>query len=721
MAAVKLGIKRKIALVLSLLLLCFLAIVVKLFVVQFVQGDTLQAKAEDMRTRDMSVAAPRGVIYDSTGSKLAISITADSIAVRPPAIKRLEEADQEAAARKTSEFLAEALDMEYQEVYGKVTADQYYVYVKRKVDFDVAEKIREAELIGVEIEQETQRYYPKGTLAAHVLGAAGIDNQGLYGVELSLEDWLVGTDGRIVGEYDANNTPIQHSEYEYIAPEEGYDVYLTIDENIQYFCERDLANLMNSETPPKNAGIIIMNPKTGEVLAMAVANTYDPNNYNDYEESSRRNFLLNDSYEPGSTFKIVTASAAMEEGTVDDHSGFYCGGSVTVAGARIGCWSTVPHGSQNLAEAVQNSCNPAFVAIGQSIEAKEKGLFYKYINAYGFGQTTGIQLQGEATGILQAEENVNQVEIATIAMGQGISVTPIQLITAVCAVANDGVLLKPQLVSKVMDGDTVIYEQEPEEVRKIVSAETAQELRKLLVGVVTNGSGYQAAIDGYLIGGKTGTAQKPESGGYAAGKYVASFIGMVPANDPELVCLVIVDEPSGLFYGSQVAAPIFHTVMSDTLRYLGIAPTEPVDTANSAANQDSNITITVPNVTNLSVAEAIANLQRLGLNVKLSGSGNTVSSQQPVAGADARTGTSVLLTAAADNSLGEGMVTVPDLRGKRFAEAANILSVLGLGLTAEGSGVVLSQKPDYGEVVKAGTTIKVVFEDEAIINSDIAP
>lgn len=718
MAAVKLGIRRKIALILGLFLLAFFLVIVKLGIVQFIQGEDLQAKAEDLRTRDMSVAAARGTIYDRNGGKLAISITADSVAVRPSEISSLPADEREKEADKTARTLADILDMDYQEVYDKVTSEQYYVYVQRKIDFELAEQIREADLAGVELEEETQRYYPKGTLAAHVLGFAGIDNQGLEGVEKTLEDWLVGQEGRIVGEYDANNNPIPQAEYEYIPPEDGYDVYLTIDENIQYFCERELANLMNSEFPAKNAGIIIMDPKSGEILAMAVANTYDPNNYNDYEESVRRNFLVNDSYEPGSTFKIITMATALEEGTVNESSTFYCPGYAMVAGSRIGCWASVPHGSQTLAEAVQNSCNPAFVAIGQGIEAKEDGLFYKYIQAFGFGQTTGIELNGEANGILQDEANVNQVEIATIAMGQGISVTPMQMITAVSAIANDGVLLKPTLVSKVTNGDEVVYEHQAEEVRRVVSAETAAKVRELIVNVVTDGSGTKAAIEGYTIGGKTGTAQKPGDGGYAAGKYVASFIGMVPADDPELVCLVVVDEPSGVFYGSQVAAPIFQAVMSDTLRYLGIDPE--VDANDGIDEGEDNLSATVPAVVNLSVADAIIDLQQAGFNVKLSGSGNTVTSQQPAAGATAKSGSTVLLTAG-DGSDSEGMVTVPDLRGKRFAEVANILSVLGLSLSAEGSGEAYSQSPDYGAVVPSGSTISVKFDDTDDSVSVIAP
>lgn len=708
MAAVKLGIRRKIALVLGLFLLAFFLVIVKLGVVQLIQAEDLQARADDLRTRDMTVDAARGTIFDRNGSKLAISITADSIAVRPSEINSLPDDEREREADKTARTLANILDLDYQEVYDKVTSDQSYVYIERKVDFEQAEQIREADLTGVEIEEETQRYYPKGTLAAHVLGFAGIDNNGLEGIELALEDVLAGQDGRIVGEYDANDNPIPQAEYEYIAPQDGYDVYLTIDENVQHFCERELTNLMNSEFPPKNAGVIVMDPKSGEILAMAVANTYDPNNFAEYDESVRRNFLVNDSYEPGSTFKIITTATALEEGTATTSSTYYCPGYIMVAGSRIGCWASVPHENQTLAEAVQNSCNPAFVTIGQSIEAKEDGLFYKYIEAFGFGQTTGIELSGEASGILQAEENVNQVEIATIAMGQGISVTPMQMITAVSAVANDGVLLRPTLVSKVMDGDETVYEHQAEEVRRVVSAETAQLVRELIVNVVTDGSGTQAAIEGYTIGGKTGTAQKPGEGGYAAGKYVASFIGMVPADDPELVCLVVVDEPSGVYYGSQVAAPVFHNVMSDTLRYLGIDPE--VDANDGIEDGEDNLSATVPGVVNYSVADAITTLQQAGFNVKLSGSGNTVTSQQPAGETVAKSGSTVLLTAGNGSDSG-GMVTVPDLRGKRYAEVANILSVLGLSLAAEGTGEAYSQTPDYGAVVPSGSAISVKFDD----------
>ncbi|MDO4732611.1 MAG: penicillin-binding transpeptidase domain-containing protein, partial [Bacillota bacterium] len=561
MAEVKLRMRRRMSVVLLVALLGFLAVIIKLADVQLVQGSDLKMEAEEARTRDRGVAAARGTIYDRNGDKLAVSITADSIAVRPEVAKESKEVEA------TAKFLAEKLDMEYADVYEKVNSEESYVWIKRKIDFGVGQIIKEAILeaeennegllAGVEIEQETQRFYPQESLACHVLGYAGIDNQGLDGIELELDELLSGSDGRVIGLFDSAENPIQQEDYAYIPPENGHDVYLTIDRSIQYFCERELEALQSSESPAKQAGIIIMDPKTGDVLAMACSNKYDPNNYGDYTDSSRRNFLVSDSYEPGSTFKIITAATALEEGAADPlTSSYYDPGSVQVANARIHCWASVPHGVQTFAEAIKNSCNPAFVAIGQSIEEKEEGLFYKYIRAFGFGEPTGIDLPGEAEGILQDENNVNAVELATISIGQGIAVTPLQLITAVCAVANDGVLLKPQIISKVMDGEEVVQEREVVELRQVVSPSTAQQLREFLVGVVTEGSGGNAAISGYSIGGKTGTAQKASGGSYADRKYVSSFVGMVPAEDPQLVCLVVVDEPSGVFYGSQVAAPI---------------------------------------------------------------------------------------------------------------------------------------------------------------------
>ncbi len=715
MAAPKINMRRKMAVILALILLFFAAIVVKLFILQFIQGNTLQQRAEETRTRQQTVSAARGTIYDVNGNKLAISITADSIAARPAVVKEAEKENNQPAS-ETARVLAELLGGDEVDIYEKITSDSSFVWIERKVDFEVAEMIQFENLPGITVVEETQRFYPRTTLAAHVLGFAGVDNQGLEGVELSLENWLQGTDGSIVGKYDGEERPLPQEEETYIPPEDGNNVYLTIDENIQYFCERELLALMESETPPKQAGIIIMRPDTCEILAMACTDPFDPNDYQAYDSSTWRNFLVSDAYEPGSTFKIITAAVALEEGTIDESSTFYDPGYISVADAQIHCWASVAHGSQTLAEAVGNSCNPAFVAIEQSIEAKESGLFYKYIEAFGFGQTTGIALNGEATGLLQSESARGPVEMATTAIGQGISVTPLQMITAACAVANGGYLMQPQIVSKVMDSEdqTVIYEQEPVVVRQVISEDTAARLRALLVNVVTDGGGANAAIEGYTIGGKTGTAQKPEAGGYADGKYVASFIGMVPIEDPELVCLVVVDEPSGVYYGSQVAAPVFKAVVSDTLRYLGIAPSADADDGIEADDTES-IQVQVPNVVNLDLESAVAMLESVGLEVSLEGDGQLVTSQVPSSLTFVESGSTVQLYTGGvtTNDAGITYVTVPRLTGKRFAEAANLLSAMGLSMSPQGSGIAYSQSPAAGSVVESGAIITVQFQEES--------
>ncbi len=701
----RIDLQRRITLVLIICLCCFSLVVIWLIKIQLFQGRELQEKADEIRTRDLPVAASRGTIYDRNGNKLAFSITADSISVSPPDIKA---AGQQ---KEVASFLAQALSLDEQTVYEKVTSDVSFVWIQRKVDFDVAaeikEQIAENDYVGINIVEETQRYYPKGTLAAHVIGFASVDNDGLEGIEKSMDEVLAGEDGRIVGEYDNQGRLITQAEYEYIAPVDGSDVYLTIDENMQYFAERELDALMESETPPKGAGILIMRPQTGEVLVAAYREAYDPNHYGDYDSSTYRNFLISDSYEPGSVFKIITASTALEEGVADLNSRYYDPGYIMVDGSRIGCWATTPHGSQSFAEAVKNSCNPAFVTIGLSIEEKQKGLFYKYIRAFGFGQTTGIDLTGEAKGILISEENAHNVEIGTISIGQGIAVTPIQMITAVSAVANGGVLLKPQIVSKIVDSEgNVVQEMEVEPVRQVISAETSATMLEVLQGVVTEGSGTKAAISGYKIAGKTGTAQKAENGVYAPGKYVASFAGIVPADDPELVCLVIVDEPSGAYYGSQVAAPIFSAVVSDCLRYLGIAPS-----VESEVEQTVN-QIEVIDVTNLSAEGAEQALRLSGFQVEIIGSGDVVVSQLPAAGSMADEGSLISLELGDAPSTGTlGMVTVPDLSGKRLSEVAALLSAMGLKLTYNGSGEAVEQQPQAGEKVAAGSTVNVQFSE----------
>ncbi|MEG1501713.1 MAG: penicillin-binding transpeptidase domain-containing protein, partial [Clostridiales bacterium] len=349
---------------------------------------------------------------------------------------------------------------------------------------------------------------------------------------------LSGKAGSIVGEFDSLNREIPQADSVFNPPVDGNDLVLTIDENIQFFCERELDKVMAGEHPPKGASVIMMNPKTGEILAMANRPAYDPNERQKYQSSDFRNFLVNDAYEPGSTFKIITSAVALEEDVVTPESRFYDPGYKIVGSAKINCWRSYnPHGSQSFREVMQNSCNPCFVETGLRIEEKEKGLFYKYIKAFGYGQPTGICLSGESAGLMIKEENLLPVNIGTISIGQGISVTPLQMVSAVSAVVNGGTLLKPQLIRQVKDKDgNIVQDFAPQEVRRVISKETSKTVCSMLESVVTEGTAWRAYVPGYRVGGKTGTAQKPGKGGYLPDKYVVSFLGVVPMDDPQLVC-----------------------------------------------------------------------------------------------------------------------------------------------------------------------------------------
>jgi stage V sporulation protein D (sporulation-specific penicillin-binding protein) len=704
MAPGRISMRRKMTLALILMLLAFVAVISKLFVIQFVQAEELQEKAEDGRTRDMMVAASRGTIFDRNGNKLVISVTADSITASPPDVKKSGQAGEIAA------FLARALDMDEQKVLSDITKNGMFSWVKRKVDFAAADSIRQEQLPGIHIIGEPRRYYPKGMLAANIIGYAGMDNIGLEGLEYTLDTVLRGQPGRIIGEYDAKDRSLPQGRFVYVPPTDGYDVYLTIDENIQYFCERELDKLMLSDSAPKSAGVIMMRPGTGEILAMAQRSSYDPNYFGAASPAEQRNVLVSDNYEPGSTFKIITAAAALEEGTASLQSRYFDRGYVMVYGTKISC-SHSPHGSQSFTEAVQNSCNPALIEIGQSLEAKEKGLFYKYIRAFGFGAPSGVDLPGEATGIMQPDDTVGPVGLATICIGQGISVTPMQMISAVAAVANGGKLLKPQIVHQIKDGETIIKDFAPQQVRQVISAETAETLRGVLEAVVLYGTGRQAYIEGYRVGGKTGTAQKPGPGGYMDGKFVASFVGMAPVNDPQVVCLVFVDEPVvGHHQGSVAAAPVFRAVLEDTMRYLGVVPqigaapqimedAVPLGTLSDKAQ--------VPDLRGLQAEAAREVLLLAGFRAEIGGAGAVVGAQDPAAFTLTEIGSTVTITL---EGAALGQIVVPDLSGKRLSAAAEMLTALGLKLSAAGTGgPAYEQDPPPGTPLSAGATVKVKF------------
>lgn len=673
----------------------------RVFWVQFVRGAELSEKAEQNRMRDEPVASKRGIIYDRNGNELAISVSADSVCAYPADII-VSKREKEIAHQ-----LAVILEMDEEKLLKTLTKRTSFVWVKRQVKPEQAQKIREMDLPGIRLTEESHRQYPNGIFCSHVLGISGVDNTGLEGIDNYYNQLVGGSKGRIVIEKDAANRNIPEATHKYISPVDGANLILTIDETIQYIVEREIEKVFK-ERGAKAATVIVMDPSTGEILALASRPTFDPNNYGEYPAANRRNFAINDAYEPGSTMKIITAAMAMEEKVVDGESRFFCPGHVKVGKETIGCANGKAHGSQTFAQIVENSCNVGFVQVGLDIGMEK---YFHYINVFGFGKLTGIDLPGEAKGILVPESRAKQIDLAVMAMGQANAVTPIQLTTAVAAVANDGKLLKPHLVKQIIDNNgKVIKEFKPVVVRRVISEETAHQLCLILEGEVTVGTGLNAYIEGYRVAGKTGTAQKIKpGGGYLTNEHVASFVGFAPAINPRLVCMVVVDAPQGYpYFGGWVAAPVFKNIMQDALHYLEV-PMYKSQEDNKTLNKVENVL--VPDVVNLPLAEAISLLNARGLKVKVSGSGNIVWQQTPQPRTKLQPGAQVIISLSPfDKDDNDGEVTIPDLQGKSMREVAQILSDLGLHLIPEGYGLAYEQSPVAGKIVSRGSSIKVKFQ-----------
>lgn len=702
MQTTNLQVRKRIATLFFLFTMIFLLLGCRIFWVQFVRGAELSEKALQNRMRDIPVKAKRGIIYDRNGEELAISISADSVYAIPAEVLASKE-EKEVAAK-----LAAILEMDEDNLYRRITRTSSFEWVKRQIKPEQAQEIREADLPGIGLTEESRRYYPKNTLASHILGISGVDHNGLEGIDFYYDDLVGGTEGRIVVEHDAANRPIPEAIHKYIPPVDGANLVLTIDETIQYITERELDKVFK-ERQAKSAAAIVMDPATGEILAMASRPTFDPNIYNDYPAQNRRNYAINDAFEPGSTMKICTAAMALEEKIVGSTSQFYCPGYIKVGKETIRCSAGTSHGSQTFAEIVENSCNVGFVQVGLDLGLER---YYKYLHAFGFGKTTGIDLPGEAEGIIVPQSRAMQIDLATMAFGQANAVTAIQMTTAVAAVANDGKLMQPHLVRQVIDKDgQVIKQVEPKTVRQVISSETARELCEILEGEVTNGTGKNAFMPGYRAAGKTGTAQKiSPTGGYLSNEYVASFIGFAPADDPRLVCMVVVDAPQGYpYYGGWVAAPVFKAIMEDSLRYLDVPKRDEHDL--TAENQPAIEKVLVPDVVNLPLAEALTTIKARGLAVKVTGEGNIVWQQTPKPNTRLPQNSEVIIYLSPFDQAGENTeVTVPDLQGKSMKEVAKILADLGLHLIPEGFGLAYEQSPAAGKVVTSGSNIKVKFQ-----------
>jgi len=696
-------IRKRITFLFFVVLAFFIAFCLRMAWLQLVKGTWYQQQALQNRIREITVDPQRGDILDCNGNVLATSISADAVYAVPAEVKR------SGKAQETAQTLATILGMKASDLLNLITQDQQSVWIKLKLDPTQSQALRQADLPGIGIIPKPQRYYPKNNLASHVLGIAGDYNQGLEGIEVQYDKELSGVSGRLLAEYDAAGREIPGSERKFIEPEPGDTAVLTIDQNIQYFAERELDKVMQ-ERHPISATIIVEDPDTGEILAMANRPDFDPDNYQDYPVADRRNVAICNSYEPGSTFKIVTLGAALEENLVSENDRFYCPGFIQVADRTIHCWLPEGHGSESLAEVVQNSCNVGFIDIGL-----REGLqtFYKYLDAFGFGKPNGIDLPGEAEGIIVNEKEATQVDLATMSIGQANSVTPLQLVTAMSAVANGGKLIQPHVVKELRNSQGEVVKQfNPQVIRQVLSPDTAQEERELLQRVVDEGTGATARLDGYTAGGKTGTGQKPmPGGGYSDTAHVLDFLGFAPVDHPRLVCLVLLDSPQGYpQFGSVMAAPVFKAVMDDSLRYLQV----PMDYLPSGATLNDDMTV-VPSVTNLPVQEAQKALAAAGLVGETSGQGQVVLDQVPVDGVKLKKGSKVLLSLDTSGTMPAGDRTVPDLKGKSLRDAAEELADMNLVLVPEGggqfpTGIAVWQDPPAGAQVRAGDGITVKFE-----------
>ena len=703
--------KKRLKIALWFMMVLLLLLIARLVKVMVIDSEELENRAASQQTRNTTLSATRGKILDSTGVVLARNATAYKVVIWPSSIK---DDEKERVAKELSSLL----DMDYAKVLEKVNANKQEIVLARQVERETVDKIESMKLgIGVGTAIDTKRYYSSGSLFSQLLGFTNIDGEGQAGLEQKYEKYLAGKNGRMVTETDGKQNPLPYGVQEIIEATDGCDLILTTDAVMQSALEKACKEALEVNKAASVQGVI-MDCTTGEIKAMTTQPDFDPNSppRNDMAllNSLMRNRVVTDSYEPGSTFKLITLSAALDSHTVNTGTGFYCDGGCTVNGERIKCWRSGGHGSQTLYKAVQNSCNPSFVKMALSMGTET---FYDYIYSFGFGSSTGSGITGESAGIVTHQKYITENTLARIGFGHSIAVTPLQLVTAVSAAVNGGKLMQPYVVDSIVAPDgTVVLKNEPKVVRRVISEETSALVRDIGESVVSEGSGKNAAIPGYRIGGKTGTAQKYGADGkIAQGKLIASFIGFAPADEPKYVCLILVDEPQvGTIFGSTVAAPFVKQVMEEVLRYAGYLP------------EQASTSVTVPAVKDITVAEAKRELEKIGLTATYQDDENEiVTAQVPIEGKSVQAGSGVLLytamtSAPSEDILGEQedeMVIVPDVFDKTKLEANDALKAKGLIIKIDPpdqSGKAIRQSPAAGETVPKGTEVLVEFSNTGI-------
>ncbi|MGJ9460597.1 stage V sporulation protein D [Oceanobacillus sp. CF4.6] len=626
-------VKKRIVTVFLFGLLLLAVIVVRLGYVQFIMGEQLTGQANDLWTRDIIFEAERGYILDTEGDILAENVTAPSVVAIPRQIQ-----DPDDTAKK----LAGILNVSEEKIKGTITKNASSVSLRPegiKISEAQEKAIRDMNLAGIYLAKDSKRHYPYGDDLSHVLGFTGIDNQGLMGLELSYEEKLSGEEGSLSFYSDAKGRRLDSLADVYTPPTDGLNLKTTINSKVQTIMERELDAAVLKYNPDEALAIAI-NPKTGGILGMTSRPNFHPEKYQEVNASIfGRNLPIWSTYEPGSTFKIITLAAALEENEVDlEEDDFYDDGDISVGGATIHCWKSGGHGHQSYLEVVQNSCNPGFVNLGQMLGTEK---LFSYIDAFGFGEKTGIDLQGEGNGILFKPENVGPVELATTSFGQGVSVTPIQQVNAVAAAINGGYLYEPYIAVEWIDPKTgkVVEKVEPNLKRRVISETTSEEIRLALESVVAQGTGRPAYVDGYRVGGKTGTAQKVgPNGAYLDNNYIVSFIGFAPADDPEMVVYLAIDNPKNTVqFGGVVAAPIVGTIIGDSLRAMGVEPR--TDGLEKEYMWPEMPKVEVPDLIGHSKQELAEYL--LDLSIESSGEGEYITDQSPEPGTKLEQGSTV--------------------------------------------------------------------------------
>lgn len=698
-------VRKRLVLLMGGFFLLFLCVCVRLVDLQIVRQKELTARGVKQWTRSGVVSARRGDIVDTNGKLLAQSVTSFILTARPRDVKNV---------NALAGVLARELGLSEETIIKKLSGSKAAsVTLARQISREDADRLRairqSAEnpdsdaLIGITFDEDVSRWYPMGTLLAQVLGLCNVDGEGQSGLELKYNDELSGKPGRIVTEVDARARTLPDGMTLYVPAEQGHTLRLTIDRDVQAAVERAVRECAQVNDAV-SVQAIAMDVNTGAVLAMAMYPTYDPANppRDDLDNLNElmRLTVLGDVYEPGSTFKMLTASAAIDCGATSPQEGFYCSGKITVDGSTVRCWGA-PHGAETMARALENSCNPVFTQLALRLGSER---FYQYLHAFGLGSRTGIDLYGEASGILIGQNRVKNVDLARIGFGQSVAVTPIQMITAACAVVNGGRLMKPYLVEAIEDSDGNVLEQtSPKVVSTPISAESSATMRKLLYGVVENGGGKNAKVNGYAIGGKTGTAQIYRNGRIESNLHIGSFVGFAPADNPRVALLVTVNEAKVKpDYGGTTAAPFAAQIFEEILPLLGVAKTE----GGAEAKQT-----TMPDVTGMNVRDAKAILREAGIDAVTDGENPIVTGQLPPAGTTVQEGFCAMLYVTGESApQAQDYARVPDVIGLDMRRCAQEIRLSGFEMNAQGEGLAAGQSPAGGSYAPTGTQVRVTFE-----------